>query len=214
MYKIRAILGVLSADGKVVKRSHLQYLVFPVDLSTISRRGFRMAKKSAAWLSEEATPFQRWHDIPHIPATDNEPGAPETLLKTNKILRGRRWPAPFDRTRHEMVLGDARDLKTIPNAHASNRRNARELVKESIDLFRTIHLRHSETDGPGLEALGVIVIEHDNINFYPDPPKYAHLRRPTQVAPMPPSLPVGDPLSYESMIQRICTHYTHRFGSR
>jgi hypothetical protein len=74
-----------------------------------------MAKKSAAWLYEETAPFQRWRDIPHIPATDNEPGAPETLLKANKILRGRRWPAPFDRTRHEMILGDARDLKTIPN---------------------------------------------------------------------------------------------------
>jgi hypothetical protein len=69
-------------------------------------------------------------------------------------------------------------------------------------------------DGPGLEALGVIVIEHDNINFHPDPSKYAHLRRPTQVAPTPPNLPVGDPLSYDSMIQRICTHYTHRFAGR
>jgi len=74
-----------------------------------------MAKKNTAWLSDEAAPFQRWRDIPHIPATDNEAGAPEALLKANKILRGRRWPAPFDRTCHEMILGDARDLKTIPN---------------------------------------------------------------------------------------------------
>jgi hypothetical protein len=90
------------------------------------------------------------------------------------------------------------------NTHVSNRRSARQFAKESIDLFRTIHLRHSETDGPGLEALGVIVIEHDNINFHPDPSKYADRRKPTQVAPAPPSLPVGDPLSYESMLQRIC----------
>jgi len=69
------------------------------------------------------------------------------------------------------------------NTHASKRRSARQFTKESIDLFRTIHLRHSETDGPGLEALDVIVVEHDNINFHPDPSKYAHLRRPTQVAP-------------------------------
>ncbi len=71
-----------------------------------------MAKKGVAWLSEEATPFQRWRDIPHIPATDNEPGA---LLKANRILRGRRWPVPYDRTRHAVILGDARDLRTIPN---------------------------------------------------------------------------------------------------
>ena len=75
----------------------------------------KMAKTNISELSEEAAPFERWRDIPHIPATDNEPGAPEALLKANGILRGRRWPAPYDRTRHEMILGDARDLRTIPN---------------------------------------------------------------------------------------------------
>src|ERR1700730_16583336 len=74
-----------------------------------------MAKKSVAWLNEEVTQFQQWRDTPCIPATDNEPGAPEALLKANRILRGRRWPVPYERTRHEMILGDARELKTIPN---------------------------------------------------------------------------------------------------
>src|SRR5215467_13345609 len=74
-----------------------------------------MAKASVTELSEEAAPFQRWRDIPHIPATDNEPGAPEALLKANRILRGRRWPAPYDRSRHEMILGDARKLGMIPD---------------------------------------------------------------------------------------------------
>jgi modification methylase len=74
-----------------------------------------MIRTSVARLSEEAAPFQRRHEIPHIPATDNEPGAPEALLRANKLLRGRRWPAPYDRTRHEMILGDARDLRAIPN---------------------------------------------------------------------------------------------------
>ncbi len=75
----------------------------------MARRGLQMAKKSAAWLSEEAAPFQQRRDIPHIPATDNEPGGPEALLKANRIFRARRWPAPYDR------LGDARDLRTIPD---------------------------------------------------------------------------------------------------
>jgi hypothetical protein len=98
------------------------------------------------------------------------------------------------------------------NSHESSNRIARQLATESINLFRTIHLRHSEADAPGLEALGVIVIEHDNINYHPDPSKYADLKTPTRVAPTPPSLTVGDPLSYESMIQRICAHYVRRFG--
>ena len=73
-----------------------------------------MAKMNTAGLSEQAAPFQR-RDVPHFPATDNEPGAPEALLKANRFFRGCRWPAPYDRTRHEMILGDARDLGSIRN---------------------------------------------------------------------------------------------------
>lgn len=95
--------------------------------------------------------------------------------------------------------------------HKTPKKSARQLATESIDLFRTIHLRHSPNDQQGLEALGVVVIEHDNINYHPDPPKYAATQKPTQAAPSPPALPAGDPLSYESMLQRICTAYTQRF---
>src|SRR5215470_4377834 len=54
-------------------------------------------------------------DYLHLPAADNEPGALEALLSANKVLRARRWPEPYDRTRHEIVLGDARDLRSIKN---------------------------------------------------------------------------------------------------
>jgi modification methylase len=53
--------------------------------------------------------------MPSLPPTDNGPGAVATLLEANRRLRQCRWPAPYDRTRHEMVLGDARDLRTIPD---------------------------------------------------------------------------------------------------
>jgi modification methylase len=75
--------------------------------------GSGMAKRSVAWLHDEVTPFRLRIQIPHLPNTDNEPGAPETLLKANKIFRGGRWPAPYDRTRHAMILGDARDLAVV-----------------------------------------------------------------------------------------------------
>jgi modification methylase len=75
--------------------------------------GSGMAKRSVAWLHDEVTPFRSRIQIPHLPNTDNEPGAPETLLKANKIFRGGRWPAPYDRTRHAMILGDARDLAVV-----------------------------------------------------------------------------------------------------
>jgi DNA modification methylase len=52
---------------------------------------------------------------PPLPLTDNGPGAVTALLEANRLLRQTQWPAPFDRTRHEMILGDARDLRVIPN---------------------------------------------------------------------------------------------------
>ena len=71
----------------------------------------------------------------------------------------------------------------------------------------------------GLEALGVIVIEHDNLNYLFGRPQYAsvlkeygHLHKPTQVAKSPPTLRVGDPLHYSTMVQRICNAYDERFG--
>ncbi|HEY1798508.1 MAG TPA: site-specific DNA-methyltransferase [Stellaceae bacterium] len=48
-----------------------------------------------------------------LPLTDNGPGAVAELLEANRRLRQRGWPAPYDRTRHEMILGDARDLRTL-----------------------------------------------------------------------------------------------------
>lgn len=48
-----------------------------------------------------------------LPATDNEPGAPEALLAANLRFRQERWPSPFDRTRHELMLGDARDINAL-----------------------------------------------------------------------------------------------------
>ncbi len=74
-----------------------------------------MAEKNVARLSRASGSLQRPPDVPHLPATDNEPGAPVALLKANKALRSRRWPAPYDRTRHEMTVGDARDLGFIPS---------------------------------------------------------------------------------------------------
>jgi hypothetical protein len=95
--------------------------------------------------------------------------------------------------------------------HAKSKADARAMAGRAVDLFRSIHLRNSSTDIPGLEALGVTVIEHDNLNTHPNPSAHAVTAQKTQVAPTPPNLAIGDPLHYESMIQRICAHYSQRF---
>ncbi len=95
--------------------------------------------------------------------------------------------------------------------HGTARLSARQLAKNIIDDFRSIHLRNSVTDAPGLEAMGVVAIEHDNLAIHPNAANYAHLHRPTQMSPTPPNPPIGDPLHFQSMIQRICNAYTQRF---
>ena len=74
-----------------------------------------MARQNSTALAKEPVGHRVFDNGLHIPVTDNEPGAPKALLKANRILRERRWPAPYDRTRHEMILGDARDLQAIPS---------------------------------------------------------------------------------------------------
>lgn len=96
-------------------------------------------------------------------------------------------------------------------SHGSPKRSARQLAKETVDRFRSIHLRTGVADTPGLEALGIAVIEHDNLAVNPDP-SISSLSKPTIAAPSPPSPPVGDPLHYETMIQRICNAYGQRFS--
>jgi hypothetical protein len=95
--------------------------------------------------------------------------------------------------------------------HGKSPALARQMAKNAVDLFRSIPLRNTLSDPPGLEAIGVIAVEHDNIPFHPNPRRYSSQHRPTRVAPVPPGLPVGDPMHYQSMIQRICSQYTQRF---
>ena len=46
---------------------------------------------------------------------DNERGAINKLLALNAYYRTHPWPKPFDKTKHQLRLGDARDLSWIPN---------------------------------------------------------------------------------------------------
>lgn len=48
-----------------------------------------------------------------LDAVDNTTQGLQTLLAANALLRTVPWPSPFDRTTHELRLGDARDLSWI-----------------------------------------------------------------------------------------------------
>jgi len=87
----------------------------------------------------------------------------------------------------------------------------RKLIEDTIGTFRTIPLRNSFSDPPGMEAIGVVVIEHDNLARHPKAEEHRSRYRPTRAATIPPAPRIGDPIHYETMIQRICRHYTERF---
>ncbi len=104
-------------------------------------------------------------------------------------------------------LRDANDI----TVHGTLKIPARRMAQNAVDIFRTIHLRNSVSDPPGMEAMAVVVVEHDNLAFHPQPELHTSVHRVSRIAPIPPSPPVGDPLHYQTMIQRICNHYTQRF---
>jgi hypothetical protein len=50
-----------------------------------------------------------------LPQADNQQGAVERMLRANGIFRNLPWLPPFDRTKHRLHLGDARELGWIPD---------------------------------------------------------------------------------------------------
>lgn len=93
------------------------------------------------------------------------------------------------------------------------RAGVRLLAEQTISTFRTINLRNSLTDPPGLEALGVMLIEHDNLHIHPKADVYHRLHKPTKIVTGLPAPQIGDPLHYQTMIQRICQQYSDRFAT-
>jgi site-specific DNA-methyltransferase (adenine-specific) len=50
-----------------------------------------------------------------LPPTDNTSAGLAALLAANQEYRKRPWPAPFEKTKHRLHLGDARKLGWIPD---------------------------------------------------------------------------------------------------
>lgn len=86
-------------------------------------------------------------------------------------------------------------------------------AERTVGLFRSLPLRHRPEDGPGLEAVSVLVIDHDNLAKNPSPPMGAPPPQPPRLVSRAPAPQVGDPMHYATMIRRICTAYRERWVS-
>lgn len=97
----------------VVKEHEQLYLVRKPANGASSSNGFRHHRpnEKRSELSIQALdPEKALTDF-----ADNRPGAINQLLALNVHFRSHPWPKPFDTTRHQLRLGDARDLSWIPN---------------------------------------------------------------------------------------------------
>ena len=91
-------------------------------------------------------------------------------------------------------------LRPALTRHAQDARGAVALVNHCLSEMRNIAER-SDAQGQGLDAKCAIVVEMDNVNLA--------TTRYIERAPAPQT---GDPLSYDSFIQRICDLYRRRFA--
>lgn len=90
-------------------------------------------------------------------------------------------------------------LRPVITQHASDNRGAGVLVAHCVNELRNVSER-SDASGYGLDAKLAMVVSMDNVHL----PSTAYVDR--QPAPE-----VGDPLNYDSFLQRVCDQYRQRF---
>jgi hypothetical protein len=76
------------------------------------------------------------------------------------------------------------------------------LVQTAVDLLRTVPVRSHPTNGPGLEANAVIVVNYDN----------SRTKLVSEIVEKPPAPQPGDPLHWNSLVNRLCDLYIQRWA--
>jgi hypothetical protein len=90
-------------------------------------------------------------------------------------------------------------------------RDIESVASETVELFRNIPIRNVPSDGDGMEAMGVLVVDHDNLGKNPNPPASAPTGEPATLVTAKPAPSAGDPLNYSTMIYRLCRSYEDRW---
>ncbi len=82
---------------------------------------------------------------------------------------------------------------------------------KTVSVFKNLPLRNSDADPPGLEAIGVIVVQHDNLKKNPHPFQEMPSHMPTVLVTAAPAPQPGEPLHYATMITQVCRAYRDRW---
>ncbi|MBI3669752.1 MAG: hypothetical protein HY237_08240 [Acidobacteria bacterium] len=100
------------------------------------------------------------------------------------------------------VVNTAEFFRSPLRSEVTRHKKPLDLVRASIELLRMIPMRTNPSNGPGLEANAVILIEYDN----------SGRKVVSHVHDVPPAPQPGDPLHWGSFVRRICDLYTQRWG--
>ncbi len=100
-----------------------------------------------------------------------------------------------------MVINIANRFKSPLRTEITEHRNIRKLVRESVELMRGIPYCENPKGNGGLDAMGVIVVDHSNID-----------REPTHLINENPAPNAEDRLHYRSFLRDLCSAYDARFG--
>lgn len=100
------------------------------------------------------------------------------------------------------VINIAESFRSPLRRGVTKHKNPIDLVRASIALLRTLPIRSHPTNGPGLEANAVIVLNYNN----------SARKAISTVYSAPPAPQPGDPLHWDSFIRRICDLYSQRWS--
>lgn len=106
---------------------------------------------------------------------------------------------PFIVSAAVTVINISRTFKSPLRTDVTEHRDPERLVGDAVGLLRTLPLRAQTNEASGLEANTVIVVEHDNTGGV------------SRLWTRNPASQPGDPLHYDTFVQRICQRYEQRW---
>jgi len=100
-----------------------------------------------------------------------------------------------------MILNASETFKSPLRPELTLHKNPQQLIVHCMGEMKSITSTGGSIGISGLDAMGVVVVSHDNIHL---PNSHYITARPAPT--------MGDPLNYDAFIQKICDLYTARFS--
>ncbi len=101
-----------------------------------------------------------------------------------------------------VVVNAAAEFRSPLRASVTEHRNILRLVEETVQMYADIP-RRTDVAGSGLDAMGIIVISHTNVEG-----------DSTALITDPPAPGIHSPVHYRSFLGDICTAFESRFRSK